>query len=80
MQLLNLHNDVKTLTDSLSALNDIASYQNARLLHLNQGQLQLALVLNHTEAALNQTISIVNQHSSAISRQDVAIENLATYT
>ena len=34
-----------------------------QLLHVQQGQLQLAQSLNHAQVALNQTINLVNQHS-----------------
>jgi hypothetical protein len=79
LQLLKLNNEVKTLTHSLVTLDTIASFHTAQLLHLNQCQLQLALALNHTQDALNQTINLANQHSATLSRHDAAIENLAIY-
>ena len=66
LQLLKLNNEVKTLTHPLVTLDTFASFHTAQLLHLNQGQLQLVLVLNHTQDALNQTINLANQHSATL--------------
>lgn len=57
----------------LSALNTITNAHTAQLLHLQKGQLKLALMLNHTQNSLNQSIY-------AIQRQGTVLSQIGTYT
>jgi hypothetical protein len=76
IQVLNLQDEVKTLTNSLSTLAETANTQTTQLLHLRQGQLKLAHELNHTQMALNRTINLVNEHSDILDRHTSPIDSL----
>nr|ARJ54453.1 envelope fusion glycoprotein [Adineta vaga] len=57
-----IQHDLETITRALTKLDSVA----VELLHLQAGQLKLALALNHTQNALNRTINIINHHGIAI--------------
>ena len=59
LQLTQLKNDMETITKSLIQQNNITITQ---LHHFHEGQLKLALVLNHTQIVLNKTVNIINYH------------------
>ena len=80
VQLLNLRQEVKTLQNTLSLVGANTNTHTAQLLHLTDGQLTLARELNHTQAAINSTISLVNDHSAVLQRHNEVIRNLLGYT
>ncbi|CAF1301565.1 unnamed protein product [Adineta ricciae] len=61
-QIAQIQHDIETITKALTKLDSVS----AELLHLQTGQLKLALVLNHTQSALNRTTTIINHHGIAI--------------
>ncbi len=73
VHLLNLEQTMTSLTKSIANLEIGKTTQAAQLLHLQSGQLKLALLLNNTQIALNRTIDLVNRH-------DDLLQDLARYT
>jgi hypothetical protein len=73
IQLIQLEQNVNSITKSLANLETSENTQAAQLLHLQSGQLKLAFLLNHTQIALNKTIELV-------SRYDKMLQDLARYT
>lgn len=59
-QITQLKHDMESIVKSLTEQDD---HTTTQLLHLHEGQLKMALVLNHTQMALNQTINIMNYHN-----------------
>jgi hypothetical protein len=73
VQLIQIEQTLNSLTKTLTSLTTSETTHETQLLHLQSGQLKLALLLNHTQIALNKTIELVNRH-------DDLLQELANYT
>ncbi|CAF3363664.1 unnamed protein product [Rotaria socialis] len=72
IQIRQLNQEIITITNSLTTLDAITTTHTTQLLQLQAGQLKLAVALNNTQFALNQTIDLVNRH-------DINIDNIAIF-
>ena len=72
-QIVKLQQQVNSVTDSLSMLNSATAAHSTQLLHLQEGQLKLALLLNSTQQSLNHSIR-------ALQRQGAVLSHIGTFT
>jgi hypothetical protein len=70
---IQINQNMKTITKSLEIF---AFNTTTQLFHLQEGELKLALVLNHTQMALNQTANIINYHSITLEHLETFARNL----
>lgn len=66
VQLVNLKMEMRDVKESLRTLHLATVNQQTQLLHLSEGQLQVAQELAATQIALNKTMQLVNQHADIL--------------
>jgi hypothetical protein len=80
VQITNLKNEMKTVTESLKTLQKTEYTRRAQILQLTEGQLKLAMELDNTQQAINRTMRLVNEHSDKLRDHDEAIRRVGDFS
>jgi hypothetical protein len=80
VQITNLKNEMKTVTESLKTLQKTEYTRRAQILQLTEGQLKLAMELDNTQQAINRTMRLVNEHSDKLRDHDEAIRTVGDFS
>ena len=80
IQIMNLKQEVLGMAESLKALQRSEYAQRSQILQLTEGQLKLAVELNHTQQAVDRTMRLVNDHVELLRDHDEAIRKLGEYS
>lgn len=80
VQIANLKSEMNAVKDSLETLRRIDIDNKARILHLSDGQIKLALELEKTQEAVNRTMQLVNDHADLLRSHDEAIRRVGEYS
>jgi isocitrate dehydrogenase kinase/phosphatase len=80
VQIANLNQEVKTVTETIKTLQKTKYTQDAQILQLTDGQFKLAVELNSTQQAINRTMYLVNQHTDILRDHDEAIRKIGEFS
>lgn len=76
IQIINLQNELKSLTSTLETMKTSLNNQQSQSARLIDDQIEITTELQHTQAALNNTIALVNEHSKQLKQNRMAMNTL----
>ena len=80
IQIANLNSEVNAVKDSIHTLLRIEDVNEAKMLHLSEGQIKLAMKLDKTQEAVNRTMQLVNDHTEVLLSHDEAIRRVGEFS
>jgi len=80
LQTGSLKAEMRGVKESLPALHLATLNNEAQIVHVKEGQFELAIALRDTQTALNTTMKLVNQHSGILNKHTDALRTIVAET